>query len=524
MANTDQLIDGYLDGELSLTALKRLEDWIHESRENTNYFVRRVSDHQEFRSCLVGNEKLELLTLSIESGGDEASQLLLELLAIERQSADPELVDITEMIAEKEAKTSARLRNPDRDQEAVTRRVIVVPRWLAWGAATAAALALITLIAVPINSRSGSGALNTNNDELPGPSLAIEEPIPPVVAHMITSADTAWRTQPSAETLREGQVLELLKGTAELQFNSTARVTMSAGTRLVLTGENACEMQEGMLSGVCPPGAEGFEVSLPGGLLRDLGTEFSIEITDSGLSKVLVTDGLVEIGAMTVDGAWTQDIEISPGMIGEIDREAGLIRVTEQQELLLSNSAAGRSAGDRDSNWLVTAISTDSDYEASPSVVLDLRSSAGTVTVPWPANTNASGWIGVPGQGSDVPEGQVTTFRYSFNIPEGAALDSLIINASIWADDSVEAILVNGATVMGSDSSALKDVHYLKSKPIDISGVWKIGENKIGFLVKNKTDEPNPFHHSGLRVEFDPALLNVTRIHRPNTGAIPEGL
>lgn len=523
MVDIDQLIQAYLDGQIDPAGLERLEAWIAESDANTHRFVQWMSDHQECRNYLIGGERLDLLSLALETESEqEASLSLSALREIERRSEKPKLVDLTRVLAEQEAEARSRF-EVSSDQAQGIRRVIVVPRWLVWAGAAAAVLALMALVTVPFGRPWDNGVVDTAGDTAVKPVPSQERPIAPVVAHMITSTDTVWRDAPAAGALREGQVLELLEGSAELQFNSAARVRIAAGTRLALTGENTCELQTGVLAGVCPPGAEGFEVGVPGGLVRDLGTEFTVEIGGDGLSQVLVTTGSVEIAAVALDGSRTREVGLLPGMIGQIDPGAGVVRVTQAQRLSLLNSGERRRPGDRDGNWLVTDVSTNPDYGIAPSVVLDLDAVGPAGLVPWPANTEVSGWIGVAGQGGNVPEGQVTTFLYGFHIPEGAALDGLVLEASVWADDSIDEIRINGETVMEREDPALKAVHYLQSVPIPLAGAWVQGENQIEFLVRNKTGEPHAAHLSGLRVQFKPVSIDVTQVYRSSTAAPPGG-
>jgi ferric-dicitrate binding protein FerR (iron transport regulator) len=153
----------------------------------------------------------------------------------------------------------------------------------------------------------------------------------PVVAQLTkASPDLAWDDQmasrPAAgQFLREGQRLNLRDGRLLITFSSGAQVCVQGPAQLYLTGENSMHLEAGRLSAVVPGQAIGFVVETKLGKVRDMGTEFVLHLNRPDALRLFVFTGLVkflpatEIGGKPVSVSESRAIEVS-GKTGEVSR------------------------------------------------------------------------------------------------------------------------------------------------------------------------------------------------------------
>lgn len=85
-------------------------------------------------------------------------------------------------------------------------------------------------------------------------------------------------------------------GSAEFLLTNRVGVRLDGATRIHMHGEMRATLSAGTASFNCPPGVVGYTVDLPGGTrVVDLGTEFSIDLSEAGRPRVHVIDGRVRI-------------------------------------------------------------------------------------------------------------------------------------------------------------------------------------------------------------------------------------
>jgi hypothetical protein len=94
--------------------------------------------------------------------------------------------------------------------------------------------------------------------------------------------------------LRPGR-LELEAGTAELVFDTGARVRMTAPCRFEPRAPGTGFLELGMIAVVVPPVAVGFTVDGPGLKVVDLGTRFQMAVDEHGATDVRVDQGSVRL-------------------------------------------------------------------------------------------------------------------------------------------------------------------------------------------------------------------------------------
>lgn len=103
-----------------------------------------------------------------------------------------------------------------------------------------------------------------------------------------------------AMAVRPGQSLEkqwikLESGIVQIEFASSARVTLEGPAQLRLDSESECFVQAGRLTVLAPPAAANFTVKSSISEVIDLGTEFGLVVDESGEVGVHVLDGQVEV-------------------------------------------------------------------------------------------------------------------------------------------------------------------------------------------------------------------------------------
>ncbi len=118
------------------------------------------------------------------------------------------------------------------------------------------------------------------------------------VARVTGSNDSQWNSGLSLRTgdrLHKGQQLNLIKGLAEVTFDSGAQVILDGPVSLDVNSAWDATLRRGTIKAHVPPEAIGFRVSNPAVDVVDLGTEFTMIADNSGAAEVLVLKGEVEV-------------------------------------------------------------------------------------------------------------------------------------------------------------------------------------------------------------------------------------
>ena len=155
-----------------------------------------------------------------------------------------------------------------------------------WSASLAAATCLIlgfvSWHAIRLNHQEAAADLKT--DEF--------------VARLTGSKECQWNTQATPlrpdSFVRKGQRLELIRGFAEITFDSGAQVVLEGPASLDVNSAWDATLRRGTLKANVPPEAMGFIISNPSVEVVDLGTEFTMIADASGAADVLVLKGMVE--------------------------------------------------------------------------------------------------------------------------------------------------------------------------------------------------------------------------------------
>ncbi len=114
-------------------------------------------------------------------------------------------------------------------------------------------------------------------------------------ATLTNTEDALWQTEKKiGDRLGSGDV-QLLAGAAELTFDDGAVVRVEAPASFQLVSSAEMKLDRGELAAVVPGQAVGFRVLTPTSNIVDLGTEFDVDVQDSGATDVFVRRGEVAV-------------------------------------------------------------------------------------------------------------------------------------------------------------------------------------------------------------------------------------
>ena len=127
------------------------------------------------------------------------------------------------------------------------------------------------------------------------PPDANKESTTAAVAVLTRGVKLVWDSEPAAPgTPLSPRWLKLKSGIAQVEFYTGARVVVEGPAQLQLISSSEAACLSGRLSAHVPPQAKGFRINTPKGTIVDLGTEFGLDVNDTG-GSVHVFKGEVEL-------------------------------------------------------------------------------------------------------------------------------------------------------------------------------------------------------------------------------------
>jgi hypothetical protein len=155
-------------------------------------------------------------------------------------------------------------------------------RWLWWIAPFAAAACIAAMVWAFKHAGTSNFAGESKSEEF--------------VARLTASKQCEWANGalPPGTALQRGQSLELVRGFAEITFDSGARVVLEGPAMLEITSAWGTTLRKGVLKASVPPEAIGFSIGNEAVEVKDLGTEFTMIAYAGGSADVLVLKGEVE--------------------------------------------------------------------------------------------------------------------------------------------------------------------------------------------------------------------------------------
>lgn len=506
----ESTISRYLDDELDEEAFAVLEAWVNQSRENALAFVRQAFNSYRLRYCFVKQELSKFTSQLADRSSQESGQFLAELMQIEAR-LQAELVDVTDQL---EAQKKGALHKTLADRQGArrtTQKTIVIPWSFVYAAAAVLILSAVGLLYQFTQTQPGR---NNHADQPQAPT----QERPELLAVLYQKHPETGLTFGQGQDLYPGDRARASDSGSVLQFLSGAVVQLEPSSQMVVTGHNQCDLSLGDLTVNVPPAASGFEVLVPGGLVRDIGTEFSVSVDPSGVSHISVLSGEVTLHKRTGDGRVLAGHALIENERGVVDPSADLLGIIQESLLPLKSTGAATATGLPDPHWSVVRISGDPAFKPGRAVVI--AGDAGDRAIDWEPNTARSAWIKQPGQADPVvPEGQLTTYRHRFDVPQGTDLSSIVMRARVWVDDYLAAATINGLSVLGSTHPLTKGAHYGEPAHLIINRGFKHGENVLELTVANDHAEDRPRSPSGLRVLFSPVPVRIINALEPSSSS-----
>ena len=127
-------------------------------------------------------------------------------------------------------------------------------------------------------------------------SLPRTGPSTPTVATLVSAKDAQWAFEPSHAAVSGGLApgeLQLEKGVAHIRMAAGAELVLKAPTIIELVESAAVRLKQGNLTVSVSDESTGFRVLTPMAHLVDVGTEFGVEVEESGTTEVHVFQGVV---------------------------------------------------------------------------------------------------------------------------------------------------------------------------------------------------------------------------------------
>lgn len=316
-----ELTSKYFDDGISEDDFQYLQRLLVEHRDARQEYIRLARVHEG----LVADSKrkkwgLQPLTSPVEAQDDEASEVVLrealgDTSTLKRQAGDAAPLECAAMSAKSVDDADAGLRDLSR---APSNKVTLVhstsPKQTNWRShqtvalfAVAASLlmaASVTLLPTVRQKLAGSRQLEESNQKVESDSGDVRTK--PVIANVATpSSDCRWifespnvvdtPSEALESKVHAGDTLRVLKGSLRLDFEHGTTVTLAAPAILKVDSSMRSRLFRGRTRVKVAPGAEGFTVDTPRSSVVDLGTEFGVDVDDSGSTEVFVFDGEVDV-------------------------------------------------------------------------------------------------------------------------------------------------------------------------------------------------------------------------------------
>jgi hypothetical protein len=150
------------------------------------------------------------------------------------------------------------------------------------------------------NAEKGNLQVREGSSNRADVAIPPAEPNKPVVAKLSRLVDVRWADShdslAAGDTIRSGQILRLASGVAEIRFNIGVRVVLQAPAALQIESAKGARLERGKLSAeITSVAARGFQIRTPNGDFVDQGTEFGVEVSPDGNSRLHVFKGEVDV-------------------------------------------------------------------------------------------------------------------------------------------------------------------------------------------------------------------------------------
>ncbi len=109
------------------------------------------------------------------------------------------------------------------------------------------------------------------------------------------SSDTQWSGELKRTAILNPGMYELTKGTTLIEFSNGVQLTVESPAKLEIKNSLEVILHQGKVRANVPEAGHGFVVNTPDIKIRDLGTEFGVEVGESDRTQVHVFHGEIEL-------------------------------------------------------------------------------------------------------------------------------------------------------------------------------------------------------------------------------------
>lgn len=171
--------------------------------------------------------------------------------------------------------------------------------YLAWTLGAAAIVLLLALVTGLLYLSNNPGSVTEEQATAPSPPANDQVALPPgsSVARLTIAQETRWH----GDQIREGAwlapgMLKLLSGSAEITFDSGARIILRGPADLKLIDSHSAKLVGGQCVTHIPNQAAGFELITPSSVFDDPDSSFSVAVDSNGHTEVRNLYGILEAG------------------------------------------------------------------------------------------------------------------------------------------------------------------------------------------------------------------------------------
>lgn len=265
------------------------------------------------------------------------------------------------------------------------------------------------------------------------------------------------------DSLQPG-IFELKSGMADLTFYRGARLSVVAPAKLEIIDHKSVKCLQGKIRAIVPAVAKGFTVYTPDSKVIDLGTEFGMEVSSNGESKVHVFDGEVEaystknnsqdkrliVAGQSLKPATGEIAEANLGLLGEFSKLS-----SARQKLELERLQKWEKLHERHLNDSRLLVYYDFENEDDAIGILKNKSQAGKAL---DAAMVGTMWSAGPWMGKSALEFVKTSDRLRIYVPGEHKTLSLVC----WV--RVDALMPELTSLMLSDGYEAGDLHWQINK------------------------------------------------------------
>lgn len=467
-----------------------------------------MTDDQLHRDC----EIQDLLSELCDGNRNEASLKRLEELIREDPSASRAVISYawlhTELLRTVSASNAERAANITLaatlyDAEVTNCRSAKTPNahrkprlprnWIGWMVVSiAASLVVAVTLLRPTVEKPNKRIPHINAVTLVRP--------PHQVARITHLHDADWgngRLHATGSLFAQGDVVELLRGTAQLSMVCGADIVLQSPCRVVLVSDDVVRLDHGKVTAQIAEWAKGFVVEMQGLRVTDLGTRFAVSAETSGVAEAHVLEGEVLAEPMKSRGPQRSSVRLSSGQAIRVDaRTAKINQLKAQGDRFISrlddvrplhpidmwNTGFGLAIGETDLHWRITSGPKD--------------------LAPWPISAvvgrpdpiyrdnspDESQWISIPdGTTKGAPAHSTFTFETTLDLT-GFDPSTVCVSGRVIVDNGVRQIRLNGKPVdvaaWAIDAPGQK---FQSFHSIEIRRDFLPGVNRLEFDVHNTT-------------------------------------